>query len=88
MSFEEVAASTVQILRGSSRGAGFHLFRPDLVVTNQHVLDMGAGAIVVQSEDGETRTATVIASSPVADKDFAVLEFRAPTLGRRSSDRA
>jgi hypothetical protein len=75
ISFEEVANATVQVIRGTSRGSGFHLFRPDLVVTNQHVLDMGSGDIVVASEDETTAKAKVLAFSAVDDDDFAILKL-------------
>ena len=72
-SFEHVANATVQVVRGTYFGSGFHLFRDDLIVTNQHVLDKDSGVILVSAEDNTTSRATVLLESD--DEDFAVLQL-------------
>ncbi len=60
---------------GNSRGTGFFV-RPDLIVTNDHVVD-GATAVTVRLNDGSVRSARVERTVP--DVDLALLRTPGPT---------
>ena len=83
LSFMDVAAATVQVVRGTSAGSGFQFLQPDVVVTNQHVLDGGTGEVVVRTESGQVVGATLLGSSAAVDNDFAVLRLKQPLAGAR-----
>lgn len=72
---EDLVARTgpavVMIEAGASRGTGFFV-RPDLIVTNDHVV-AGASAVTVRLHDGSGRAARV--ERTVADVDLALLRL-------------
>ena len=76
---EDLVARTggavVMIEAGNSRGTGFFV-RPDLIVTNDHVVD-GATAVTVRLNDGSVRSARVERTVP--DVDLALLRTSGPT---------
>ena len=77
--FEQVAQATVRIECGSSRGSGFHFLRPDIIVTNHHVVAGAAdGSVIAVGERGEAMQLTLRASSPTNAHDFAIFDVREP----------
>jgi len=80
-------SATVRIECGGSSGSGFHFLRESIVLTNCHVVEahLAKGAPVTAStEDGETSELKLLAHSPAADHDFAVLELSSSLgTGRR-----
>ena len=63
------AGAVVMVEAGNARGTGFFV-RPDLIVTNDHVV-AGATAVTVRLNDGRCRSARV--ERTVADVDLALL---------------
>ncbi|RMD48007.1 MAG: serine protease, partial [Ignavibacteria bacterium] len=75
--FQNIANATVRIECGSSRGSGFHFLRPDIVVTNHHVVAAHAGSGVparAVTEQGQVMNLTLLISSPTDEHDFAVFQ--------------
>lgn len=70
--FQDVANATVQIHSGENLGSGFHFLRPEIIVTNRHVLTAGAQAVAV-TEVGRKIPLTLLAESPVDQYDYAIL---------------
>ncbi|GAA3008946.1 trypsin-like peptidase domain-containing protein [Microbacterium aurantiacum] len=76
---KDVAKATVQVLAGHGRGSGFHLHDPRIVVTNRHVIGTESQCIV-ETEEGEQRTAAVMATSDPTNpsEDWAILALAQP----------
>jgi len=75
---QTVANATLRIQCGSSTGSGFHFLRPDIVVTNHHVVaDSERSArtpILGITEKGEVLPLDLLAFSPIDEHDYAVLQ--------------
>jgi S1-C subfamily serine protease len=69
------SGAVVMVEAGSSRGTGFFV-RPDLIVTNDHVI-AGASTVTVRLHDGSARSARV--ERTVADVDLALLRTSTPS---------
>ncbi len=76
--YRNVANATVRIENGPSRGSGFHFLRPDIVITNRHVIVDTAVPIVAITEDGTSLLLQVLAESLPAQHDYAILKCQAP----------
>jgi hypothetical protein len=76
--FEHAAKATLCIECGDSRGSGFHFLRPDIVITNCHVIldkDGRIGRVIRGiTEGGEQSRLNVLASSPPNQDDYAILQ--------------
>jgi S1-C subfamily serine protease len=66
-----VASATVQILAGSSRGSGFHFLKPDIIVTNHHVVD-GASAVTAVTDGDQEMDLEQLSFSPADEDDYAI----------------
>ena len=74
---QDLADATLRIECGDSSGSGFHFVRPDLIVTNHHVVDEGLEAgesAVAVCEDGNRLDIELRAFSPRDEHDSAVFE--------------
>jgi hypothetical protein len=81
--FRSTANATVCIENGRSRGSGFHFLRPEIIVTNRHVIVDPAVAIMAVTEDGVRLELELIDESSPTEHDFAILRSRsAPAAGR------
>jgi len=75
--FENTAKATVRIECGSSRGSGFHFLRPDIIVTNHHVVaahNANNVPVTAVTEKGQEMGLTLLVSSPTEEHDFAVFQ--------------
>ena len=84
--FQNAADATVRIECGSSRGSGFHFIRPDIVVTNHHVVsehEASSVPVTAVTEDGHQLNLTLLTSSPADQHDFAVFKVKGSVPGRR-----
>jgi S1-C subfamily serine protease len=78
---EQLASSTVLVRAGECSGSGFFFLRDDIIVTNQHVIEGSTRAQVLQDGSAAELSATVVASSPADEDDFAILRLTAsPSL--------
>ncbi len=75
--FAELARATLQILRGTSRGSGFHFLKPEIIVTNHHVIAEDSGPVTARTEGGTTINLEELAASPADEADYAI--FRPKT---------
>ena len=71
----QTAGAVVMVEAGPSRGTGFFV-RPDLIVTNDHVVG-GATAVTVRLHDGTARSARVERTVP--EVDLALLRTSSPS---------
>jgi len=73
---DEVADATVRIECLNSRGSGFHFLRPEIIVTNHHVVEgaetAGGPLVVAVTEDGQRLPLHLLAHSPKDREDFAI----------------
>src|ERR1035437_9072156 len=76
ISFQDAANATLRIECGSSRGSGFHFIRPNIVVTNNHVIAGMAAPASAVTEDGFKLPLKLLASSATDPKDFAIFEVQ------------
>lgn len=75
--FQDVADATLRIECGTSRGSGFQFLRPEVIITNAHVIANHHDRqtpIVGVTEDGHRVGLGLISFSPPAALDFAVLK--------------
>jgi len=76
--YATAANATLRIECGSSRGSGFHFLRPDIVITNYHVIASGDSLAPSDirgiTERGQSFSLNLIASSPVDEHDYAILQ--------------
>jgi S1-C subfamily serine protease len=75
---EHVAQASVQILAGDSRGSGFRLLAPEIVVTNHHVVSGDPGHARARLEDGTEAMLEYLGGSAAPSEDFAI--YRANSL--------
>lgn len=78
---ELVANATLRITCGQSSGSGFIYRNAEYAVTNCHVVEPGhsqGNQIVATSENGHSIDATLVASSPPGQFDFAILKLAQP----------
>lgn len=68
---EQVASATVQIIADSARGSGFHFLRPEIIVTNHHVVE-DAGSVTALTERGEVMELEELSFSPAHEEDYAI----------------
>lgn len=73
--FQDAANATVRIESGESRGSGFHFLRPNIIVTNQHVVANGDPVQAV-TENGIAMALRLLASSPSNQHDYALFEVK------------
>lgn len=73
--FQDAANSTVRIEAGNSRGSGFHFIRPNIIVTNHHVVANGAPVQAV-TEGGVVMPLRLLDSSPSNQYDYALFEVQ------------
>lgn len=77
-SFQDAANATLRIECGQSRGSGFQFIRPNVIVTNNHVVDRAAAPPVAVTAGGDRLPLRVLATSPTHEHDFAIFEAQAP----------
>jgi hypothetical protein len=75
---EALASATVQIVRGSSRGSGFHFLRDDIIVTNHHVVDSEAGDVLAVTENQDQLQLSELEHSPRTERDFVIYRVQGP----------
>ena len=84
---DDVAAATLRIEYGASRGSGFHFLQPEIVVTNHHVIEGAESAkspgITGITEAGERINLALVAWSPKTKHDFAILRAQNPVPSGR-----
>jgi S1-C subfamily serine protease len=89
MHVEEAAANaTLRIECGSSAGSGFHFLRPNIVVTNYHVIASASSRvrkIRAITEKGEALSLKVVDFSPVDEHDYAILEADGDLPAKRAA---
>jgi trypsin-like peptidase len=66
-----VASATVQIVAGDLCGSGFHYLRPDVIVTNHHVIGE-ADVVTAITEDDEEMELEQVSYSPADEDDYAI----------------
>lgn len=74
--FKSLADATLRIESGCSAGSGFHFIRPDIVVTNNHVVEGTGAPVVAITERGLRFPLELLASSPTDQHDFAVYQIK------------
>ncbi|MBX3065225.1 MAG: trypsin-like peptidase domain-containing protein [Anaerolineae bacterium] len=75
--FTNLADATLRIKCGSSSGSGFYFLKPDIVITNYHVVGnnrVNQPGIVGIAENGQNVNLDLIAFSPEDDSDYAILK--------------
>lgn len=82
--FRNAANATVRIENGTSRGSGFHFLQPDIIVTNRHVIIDPAAAIAAVTDDGTRLPLQLLAESPPAHHDYAILRSQVPPPAGRN----
>src|SRR5260370_12695976 len=75
MPFQETANANVRIEARDSRGSGFHFIRPNIIVTNHHVVGNGAPVRAI-TENGIAMPLRLLSSSPSNQHDFAIFEVQ------------
>jgi len=75
--FQRAADATVRIENGPSRGSGFHFIRPEIVVTNRHVIVDPTAPITAVTESGLRLNQQIVAESPPNQHDYAILRTTA-----------
>jgi Trypsin-like peptidase domain len=71
----QIADSTVRIECGDARGSGFHFLRPEIVVTNHHVVEDDPDDAVAFAEDGRHWPLRLLAYDDQDGYDFAIYEI-------------
>jgi hypothetical protein len=74
--YQDIANATVRIECGTSRGSGFYFLRPDIIITNYHVIanhHEHHTPIVAVTEGGHKIKLSLTDSSPAKEFDFAIL---------------
>ena len=72
--FQDAAQATLRVECGSSRGSGFHFIRPNVVVTNNHVVEGITAPATAVTEDGVELPLRLLVNSPTDQRDYAVFE--------------
>lgn len=74
---DDVANATVGIEYAKSRGSGFQFLKPEIVVTNHHVIEGAQNSkspiITAVTEKGERVSLELLAWSPKTEHDYAIL---------------
>ena len=73
---QNVADATLRIECGDSRGSGFHLITPDLIISNYHVVNgfhTSGSPINGITEKGNSIGLELVGYSPIEEYDFAIL---------------
>lgn len=73
-SFQDAASASLRIECGPSRGSGFHFIRPNVIVTNNHVVEGIAAPVVAVTEGGHSVPLRLLGASPTDEHDFAIFE--------------
>lgn len=75
--FDNVANATLQIECGPCRGSGFHFLKPEVIVTNCHVIDgarQGRHGITAVTERGDRVRLRLVEFSAPDEHDYAILQ--------------
>jgi len=76
---DKLANATVRMVlaNGRGEGSGFHFIKPEIIVSNAHVMTQlisGQSAMTAHAETGESWALKVLAYSPPDKFDFAIME--------------
>jgi S1-C subfamily serine protease len=70
--YQRIADATLHILCGGSHGSGFHFLQPEIIVTNDHVVDDARTSATAETEAGDPLTLDYLTHSPRDEFDFAL----------------
>ena len=76
---DKLASATVRLVlaNGQGEGSGFHFLKPQIIVSNAHVVGQlisGQGAMTAHAETGEQWNLKLLAFSPPEEFDYAIME--------------
>jgi S1-C subfamily serine protease len=75
--FKRIAEATIQIRCGGKRGSGFYFVKPDLVITNNHVIidhKKNGNPIIGKKENHRLFQLQLLENSEKEDEDYAILK--------------
>src|SRR5262249_35852889 len=87
---DELAKATVRIVRedGAGLGSGFHFIRPDIIVSNAPVVEPlidSKATLHAEAETGEHWPLAVLAHSPPAEFDYAIMRANGSSFDHRQA---
>jgi Trypsin-like peptidase domain len=83
--FQSLADATLRIESGRSAGSGFHFIRPNIVVTNNHVVEGTGAPVAAITERGLRFPLRLLASSPTNQHDFAIFQVEGDVPADRNA---
>jgi hypothetical protein len=87
---DKLAKATVRIVSkdGVGQGSGFHFIKPEIIVSNAHVVPQlisGKEPMTASAESGEQWNLKLLAHSPDDKFDFAIMEASGPNFESRTA---
>lgn len=79
--YKNLVNATLMIECGESRGSGFHFIKPEIIVSNYHVVEdhiSGSEDVLASTQDGDEYNLELVDYSDEDNYDYAVFKTKSP----------